>query len=258
MPKDRAFFLLLDAYFLGASSVKFNFRGESFLYPDLEAVLKLANSLKFVDIMVNTNGVIAPSKLKRLVNYYTTMIISVDSFNPDHYIKIHGCSEKDFRKLIMNLHLLRRMVFGIPYLYGPRSGWHAEFLRPRVKINYHINEINKNDSLEYYYRYFQMFPLVMRHTEARAGKDISVHRGRRERKPVCPHMVRRLTVLANGKTYPCCMAYDEPDDLLLGSAFDTPLVDLWGSSKRKSLIGNYRAGEYTPTCKKCSSSDIWR
>ena len=258
MPKEKALVLLRDAHFSGVHSVKFNFRGESLIYPDLEQVLQYANMLKFTDIMLNTNGIIAPSKLRRLINYYTTVIVSVDSFNPYNYMKIHGCSEKDFRKLIMNLHLLRKMAFGIPYIYGPRTGWHAEFLRPRVKINYHVNEINKNDSLDYYYRYFQLFPLIKRYTEKRAGTDISIKRGRRERHETCPHMARRLTVLANGKAYPCCMAYNEPEDILLGDAFTVPLDVLWNGEKRKELLERYRRGDYPKSCASCGSSDIWR
>jgi MoaA/NifB/PqqE/SkfB family radical SAM enzyme len=242
MSKSDAFHYLDQARKCGAMSVKFNWRGESTLHKDLGECIKYAHDLGYVDIMLNTNGTLIG--LYELISYQinglTKLIISVDSFNPDTYCKIHGCTVKDYNTMITNLNYLCDM-------------YNAKGLKYKVILNYHVNTLNEKETeqaiFHLYYDKYSMFKLNKKYTMNREGQDISIKQKKRKRKSYCPHMKRRLTVASNGKIFPCCVAYNEPSDLFclyhMGIAI----------GYKEILIKNYKNIE---SCKNCTSADIWK
>ena len=259
MPLGQAKRYLRQARELGCLSVKFNLRGEPLLYPHLPELVLYAKQLGFIDTMLNTNLAVNNKTVRRLVQSgVDTIIVSVDSFNQDVYNKIHGTSivSGDFIKMITNLMYLSRMR---------KSG----FLKTRVKLNFHINKVNKGkEGYDYWRDNFAHFPIVERNTMKREGEDITLNgvtpKGGRSRKKRCPHMWRRITILSNGKVYPCCVCYNEPKDIMLNSldfkmgCMDYGLIGYFQSRKQDILKTNYRQGVYEQSCWECSSGDIWK
>lgn len=225
----------------GFMSVKFNLRGEPLLYINLNYAVKYAHIYGFTDIMINTNGVLLTQK--KLIELsalgLTTCVISVDSFDKKTYCKIHNCKHSDYSALLVNLDDAIELVKN-------------KLIKTRIKLNFHINQYNKDEDFSIYYNHvFKYLKPVFRYTEKRKGKDISIDRDRK-RKKKCTHARRRLTVMANGDTYPCCLCYDKPQDLLLNYRGVDPLV------MRKLFIKKYEKGIMPETCKTCASGDLWK
>jgi len=219
-------------------SVKFNWRGEPLIDIGRLSLMSYLYNSENIYTMINTNG----KNLKNNIGYLTDIneiIISVDSLEPHNYKVIHN------EKIDFMLVLLKTLT-----LYKKEN-----VLKNKIKLNFHDNKINHEElkhSLKYYKKILG-FPIITRFTENREGKDLSIKR-EKKRKKVCSHMKRRLTVAANGKIFPCCVAYNEPDDLCLG----TDIEKAWTSEKRIQLIENYKIGLLTETCKKCTSGDTFR
>ena len=228
---------------LKIKSVKFNLRGEPLLHPYLYEIIKYAKKIGYIETMINTNGIFLDQQLINSLNkYLDTMIISIDSFEIDEYCEIHNCTKRDFRKLMENLKILSKM-------------WIKNKLKMKVKLNYHLNLYNKNLSLERYYTNFSMFKLIKNYTRKRYGKDIVIDDIYKKRLKKCPHMQRRITVLADGKIYPCCMCYTENIYLQLG---EKGLVNAWNSLKRLLLKQNYIRRQYLKICENCTSNEIYK
>lgn len=229
--------VLFDSKKSGVKSVKFNLRGEPLLSPILLDCIRKAKELNYTDIMINTNGTLLTRETILELNEagLTTLIISVDSFVKETYCKIHNCQSIDFNKLMV-------VLMDIEEFYK------RKLLNFKTKLNFHVNKYNEGENFFKSGSRFSenMFP-VIRYTQNRHGEKISVDTKKKKRKKVCPHMMRRITVLSNIKVYPCCVCYDEPEDIRLNSV-----------TKRRELIDNYKKGIYTESCKNCTSGDIYK
>jgi len=241
MDKSVALGYLDDFRAQGGLSVKLNFRGEPLLYPYLIEVIQHAKKLGYVDIMINTNGMLlTKSMLDDLsIAGLTTLIVSVDSMIKAHYKKIHNATDAQFKRLMQALVLIK--------------DGHYHF---KTKLNFHVSAVNANENMDIY-RQIRWADVVIRDTQNREGGHISlVDNSKRKRKKRCPHMQRRILITQNGKAYPCCIAYNEPEDIILSSR-PTPIDHLWNGPVRRVLINQYKRGRYLSTCKNCTSSDIW-
>lgn len=228
--------------FKKVKSVKFNLRGEPLCSPILIKCVEYANHIGYVEIMINTNGVLLTyDKIMELNRAgLTKMVISVDSFHKDTYCKIHNCDESEFRKLIDNLETLC-----VLYSMGK--------INFNTFMNIHINKYNDGQNfIEDGKMYTEYIPIVLRPTMNRMGEDIVDTVFAKwvkflPRKNSCPHMMRRITVHATGEIYPCCVSYNNPRDIRIDSA-----------AARRKLISDYRFGVLRETCKKCTSWDIYK
>ena len=232
---------------MGIKSVKFNLRGEPLLCDYLVKAVKKASDLGYIDIMINTNGVLLDGKKARELSKagLTTCIISVDSLEPETYCKIHNCSIGDFLKLKKNLTGLA--IYQV-----------SKIIKFKVKLNFHINRFNVNEIPSIKDHVFcEYFKPVFRFTEVRKGKDITVEHSRKKRKKKCPHMMRRLTITVDKQIYPCCVCYDEPQDIRLDWLNDKTLGGAWNCMKRETMIDYYKQGNYSHTCEKCTSGDVY-
>jgi MoaA/NifB/PqqE/SkfB family radical SAM enzyme len=235
--KENAKFHLSNFRKYGALSCKLNLRGEPLLYRNIDEVILFASRLGYVDIMINTNGVLLNSDMIHRLNAsgLTTCIISVDSWNRNLYSNLHGVPPAEHDLLLSNLAYLRWMQ---------RIG----SLKFKVVLNYHVNRFNENESDSFYREHFSDFKLVKRKTERRHGADITLSKKHRNRKKNCPHAMRRIAVTVEGHKYPCCVCYDNPADI----RFNDFIKD------REKFIKRYRSGDIPKTCRNCTSGDIWK
>lgn len=236
---------LIDGRKLKANSVKFNLRGEPTLSPILTQSIFYAKHYGYADIMINTNGA-TDINIDELFNAgLTTLIISVDSFIEHTYKKMHGATRKQYHSVLdLLLYINKQINKG---LYHDKN----------IVLNFHVNELNHKE-MHKYERFFngmrqRGIKIVIRYTENREGKHISIAKDRK-RKNVCPHMYRRLTITANGNIYPCCVCYTEPQDILLS---DKDLIDANNNGKLKALKQDYEQGIFTESCLNCTSGDIY-
>lgn len=243
---------------LGGLSVKLNFRGEPLLYPSLIKVIQHAKQLGFVDIMINTNGMmLSKSMLDDLhIAGLTTLIVSVDSLIRDNYKKIHNATDGQFNRLLSALKFIREGNYNF-----------------RTKLNFHVNAFNQDEDFSVYRR-IEWADVVIRNTQNREGGHISVvDNSKRKRKKRCPHMQRRILITQNHKAYPCCVAYNEPEDIRLnqiqrfvnfgyGNDYVGPMNldidDYWSYAPRTNIQSCYKRGLYLDTCKNCTSGDIFK
>jgi MoaA/NifB/PqqE/SkfB family radical SAM enzyme len=221
----------------GYKSIKFNLRGEPMVYKYILPRILWAKNCGYVDLMINSNGVlITPEVFDSLKKHgLTTLIISVDAFTHATYEELHGVSLNQYLRLKQNIDYIRTAKGNM-----------------RVVLNFHVNTINRREVNEFRRLYEKDFILNITGTMNREGAHISEFKPKRSwpmksRKKICPHMMRRTAVLVNGKTYPCCVCYNEPDDILIKNEHD-----------RKVLIDNYKKGIYTDSCKYCTSGEIWK
>lgn len=236
-------FYLISARKAGCMSVKFNLRGEPLLSEYLVDAISLAKKLGYIDIMINTNGILLSGEMcEKLSNAgLTTCIISVDSLHRDIYCKIHNVNKAQYKKLYENL---KHLAYNKNYF-------------DRIVLNFHVNQYNQNENFERYKKEIGWAKVVIRDTMKRLGKDISIKKNKKERKKRCPHMQRRLTVTANGKIYPCCVCYNEPEDINIGD-YEIHINKIWEGKLRKKIMYDYRNGIYTNSCINCTSGDIWK
>jgi len=221
-----------------AKSVKFNLRGEPALAVTLIPAIKLAKQLGYIDVMINTNLTMVPQLLDEILDAgIDTIIVSVDASDVGTYQRLHGSTPDQFYRMRSNiayLHQLKRF----------------NKLKARVRLNFHKNALNWDDDFAVFKKHYPEFKIVERYTERREGSDISNTPKRRKRKKMCPHMNRRVTHLANGKVYPCCVCYNEPEDIQIGIKGYVS----WG--KRHELRRIYDI-DMPETCRNCTSADIW-
>jgi radical SAM protein with 4Fe4S-binding SPASM domain len=231
---------------IGIKSVKFNWRGESLLNPDFFKIIEYAKSLNFIDLMLNTNGTLLSNinEAMAITEIIDTLIISVDSVKENNYCYIHNCDITQFYNLkdcLDNLKFLKK----------------DKLIKTKIKLNFHINILNQCENIYKIKKQYPDFKIIERYTEKREGQNIS-NIPQRKRKNYCPHIQKRLVISIDGKIYPCCVAYNDQNDLQLGFKNSLTLKDAWNSFGRFMIIKNIRKKTYYNSCLKCTSGDIYK
>ena len=234
MPLGKVKDVILQAHTMGIKFVKFNLRGEPLLYNDLLEVLRYAKA-KNLYTMINTNGIKINNNLD-IFKHLDEIIVSVDSFYMTTYCRLHNCKTSDFYMLMENLKLLQKLK---------KDGE----IKTKLKINIHINKYNlREDITEFMFKY-RWFKFVVRNTMKREGQDTSIDI-KKTRTKNCYHVSRRITVLSNGNVYPCCVCYNDPKDIRIGTNYN--IVNSVYSLKRRSIKHDWSNFK---TCKGCTSAD---
>ena len=223
--------ILKEAAKIGVSSVKMNWRGEPTLYPHFEQISKIAHSLGFVDIMLNTNGMYTNESVKNaFYNYYTTIVFSIDAYDSEIYKASLADSNPDL--IFHNLGLI-----GQSYdLYKK-----PEFLvinHVRQKKNWNEYEILKQLCKDTGVKFRAMLAFPRTDIELHDEKHMPKILGR---KP-CPFPFQRLTIGYDGNVYPCCCLWDDDDRLCLGNVNTDSLMDIWNGDLLKEIREQQKCG----------------
>lgn len=221
---------LIKASNAGFMSVKFNWRGEPTCYLLLlEYAAKHAKRLGFIDIMINTNGMIRIPK--KILQNLTSIAYSIDSEN-DYIFETMRTPAK-LKEVLQNLKytvwnysgkvIVQRMV-----MVGDRDSfknWEKEIRN--------IVWANKNKSV-----IFREYRAENRYSDfAISGTTSNAE---------CAVPYKSITVGANGAAWVCAYAYYEPKQLYLGDLRRHEFVDIFKAHRRflKTQLHN-------PICKKC-------
>lgn len=223
------------------ASIKLNFRGESTLHPRIDEFIRYAKERGVLDILLNSNGNYPPSLNERLVEAGLSEVsFSMDALTPETYKKVRVGG--DFYLAMSNV---LRML-------GLRD-------RIRVHVSYVHQKANTRETDEFVKFWTKMgvqkilISDVYNPAEL-IRKDMLVKKYAKPDTFTCPQLWQRLMVLNNGDVYPCCHAFEEPDDLKLGNLHETPLIKIWRGEKLEKLREVHACGEYRKigTCATCA------
>jgi len=235
MPLDMAVLAMEEHRELGGMSVKFNWRGEPTLYPNLGKLLDLADDLGYVDIMFNTNGVALNRKLARKLTSATTVIWSIDSVDPERYVTLRPGA-----KLDVVLKNLKDFCEVAP----------AETFIRVQRIQYPDEPMPHEDFVNYFWQNFEHVNAVASNAYKEKGKG-----GRRTRSQPCAQPWQRLIVAYDGQVGPCC----EWNRLgAFGRFPEDSLKEIWQSTALKQLRRFHWEGEQNeiPGCAECDVTKV--
>lgn len=223
------------------SAIKLNFRGESTLHPEIDKFIAYAKQRGVLDILLNSNGNYPSDLNERLVEAGLSEIsFSLDALTPETYAKIRIGG--DFYVALSNV---MRMLS-----YKDRI---------RVRVSYVHQQSNAHETEEFtrFWTKMGVDKILISDVYNPAElikKNMAVKKYAKPEKFTCPQLWQRLMVLNNGDVYPCCHAFEEPDDLKLGNIHEQSLREMWDGAKLKQLRDVHSRGEYQKiaSCAKCA------
>ena len=223
------------------SAIKLNFRGESTLHPEIDRFVRYAKDKGVLDVLLNSNGNYPADLNERLVDAGLSEIsFSMDAYTADTYRKIRVGG--DFYIAMSNV---MRMLY------------HKDKIRVRVSFVHQEANTHEVQAFTEFWTKMGIDKILISDVYNPAElrkKDVSVKKYKKPESFTCPQLWQRLMVLNNGDVYPCCHAFEEPEDLKLGNIHQTPLVEMWNGAKLGNLRELHTRGEYKKiaTCAKCA------
>lgn len=251
---DLAFMIIDQCADLGVNSIKTNYRGESTLHPDFEAITRYAKSYAkgstFIDRLTNSNFNFNSgndSIFRGLANQ-TKVKISIDSFRKDILEDQRRNAKYD------------RVMNNIDIFYN-----HSERIKSETKIVIQAvrSLLNKDEDIygEAKRRWPDVDVSIRDLVGGRVDKDISDLEAKKRdpnNRQECIQASARLIIHHDGKISPCCPSFK--GDLIIGDANKDMLYDVFNSDKVKELrkdLKTKKAFEKDP-CKSCSSHESYK
>lgn len=239
---DMPFEMAIDVLKQGAGkakSVKFNWRGEPFLYKDLPGVINYAKQSGYVDIMLNTNGMVIWDKIKNAITAgLTSLIFSIDAPNKQEYEAMRPGSK--FEKVMINLQLACDCKRDYPNL---RMGVQARVKVATPAIIQRFQAILPQGCD------LKIAPATWR-TDA-----IKKPEGLKRKNCLMPW--RRLLIDWQGNVYPCCCQWNAKYPSY-GNINNKTLKEIWGGNKLNNLRKRLKEGKFENECTKCFSRESYR
>ncbi len=223
-------------------SIKLNYRGESTLHNEIIDLIKYAKDSVF-EIMLNTNGNYDVGLTEQMIDAGLTWIsISLDAIKPETYQKVRAGGDF-YRAYAVALDMCR---------FSDDINCHVSFVKQKANCEeaddflsfwnnmnlskilisdvYNPGEMMKNDSAFTILNYERTDTFT------------------------CPQLWQRMLIFNDGKMFPCCHAFNAPDDLYLGNLSDISIYDAWHSPKLKQLRDTHKKGDYqsVSTCYTCA------
>lgn len=229
MSPEMARMALKQARDGGALSCKLNFRGEPGLAPRLDEMVRLAKSLGFVEVAINTN--LTAFSIRRLHQLCAAgldlMIVSVDGATAETYeaIRING----DFNKLLRNLEFLR-----------------VSENRPRIRIQIVEQDRNRHEKalME------SVFGQLCDEIRYQQVMDRGAGEGRSGERKRCPQPWQRLIVAWDGMVFGCCSNWN--NEYPLGNIQEQSLKEIWHGERMRELRKLAAKPETGFPCKDCT------
>lgn len=224
------------------SSIKLNFRGESTLHPEIDRFVRYAHDNGVLDILLNSNANYPVELNAKLVDAgLSEVAYSLDALTPETYRKVRVGGDF-FWAMSVVTDMLR---------YKDRI---------RVRVSYVHQKANQHET-EAFVKFWTEMGVdrilvsdVYNPAELIKNDNLMVRKYQKPEKFTCPQLWQRLVVMNNGEVYPCCHAFEGPEDLRLGNIKMDSLADLWHGEKLRMLRQTHAAGDYRKilTCSKCA------
>lgn len=224
MPPEVSAEAIVQAVIGGAKSIKFNFRGEPGLSPDLINAVTVAKGLGVHETSINTNlTAFSHRRLDELAKAgLDLIIISIDGATVATYEKIREGG--NFSKLMSNLVHLHNI---------PK--------KPKIRIQFVEQEANRHEVQRFIkdFGYFADELSIQQVRESNQGERVR-----------CPQPYQRLIVAWDGKVFACCSNW--ANEWPVGQFPNETLGDIWnGSSRLREL--RHRATHFNhDPCQSCT------
>jgi len=224
------------------SSIKLNYRGESTLHPQIVEMIAYARDAGVIDIMMNTNGNYPHSLNEEMVDAGLTWIaFSLDAIHPATY---------DVCRRGGNFYTAYSVALDM-----------CRFVdRLHVQVGYVVQRMNK-DETEDFVEFWSRMPVhrILVSDAYNSGGLIKNEKAILTKKYssvdsfCCPQLWQRIVVWNDGRMFPCCHAWNAPEDLFLGNIADTTIKDAWDGEKFSEIRRLHSEGRYLEvgTCVDC-------
>jgi MoaA/NifB/PqqE/SkfB family radical SAM enzyme len=224
-------------------SIKLNYRGESTLHPDIVEMIQYAKNKGVYDIMLNSNGNHDFDLIEKMVDAGLTWLsISLDAINPETYKKIRAGGDFfiAYANAISMCRFSGKLNLQVSFVHQKKNDAEKdEFIKFWNKMP--INKITIGD----FYNPAEFITNI---------SAFEVKQYHKMQKFTCPQLWQRILIMCDGKIFPCCHAFDEPDDLYLGRFPETSIKEAWDSEKLKKIREIHISGDYSEikTCSTCA------
>ena len=238
-----------DCALMGVKALTFSGGGEPLLYKGFENVIDDAHEFG-IKTAILTNGVLLKGKmLETAMRCCSWIRISMDGWDRKSYAEYRGCPEKDWDKLLRNIHdaaqIQSNCVVGVNIIV---DGKNVPHLYQLVKMVHDLGVksiklspcIMSNDSKENNDMHFAIRPIFLEQLRKiwAAGIPVynSYHRqldGFEKRYTWCPYIQILPIIGADQNVYSCHDKAYNKDSGLLGSIKNKRFKDFWHDGKEK-------------------------
>lgn len=208
----------------GLPSIIPHWMGESFLHPQLFAMIKYAKAKRIMDIRINTNcTLLGEETIENIFNSgLDTIVCSIDAVEAGTYNRIKVGSEFD---------LVHGNVSRLANLRNSRG-----LSKPRIIVQM-IDMKRNHEELTAFIDYWRVRVDIVRVATYQSPDGRPNDRNRVRNAPEsifpCPHLWQRLTIAWDGTVYSCLgdNACRDP----LGNVHEISLYDIWHGEKMSRL-----------------------
>ena len=201
--------------------------------------IKIAKEHGFIDIMMNTNGVLLDDKISNdlIDSGLTRLLIGFDGYSKTTYEKIRvGANYEHVKSNIEQFLAIKKK---------------RNSKLPIVRISFVVNDINKHEVVDFYeywkdkveYVAFQEYyepPVETPLIKNNLTKNTSVD---------CDEPWNRMTIRANGDVLPCCSFWGYY--LPIGNVNENSMYDIWHGKEMNKLRNQFINKDLNDKCKKC-------
>jgi MoaA/NifB/PqqE/SkfB family radical SAM enzyme len=215
-------------------SIKFNYRGEPLLHPEIVKMVRYAKDKGILEVQFNTNGLLLDEKkAEELIEAGLDRIIfSFDGATKETYEKIRRGS--NFEKVVKNIKNLINL--------RNKKGLKKPLVRVQmVKIPENKNEVED---------FIRMWLPFANRLSISVGRNPLGTKKKLEHFP-CPQIWQRLMICWDGEIRMCCG--DWYGEIVLGNAKKDSIYKVWHGDKLKEIRRIHSEGKFDkiPLCSRC-------
>jgi len=238
---DRLFLrVMTEAREYGCPSISMNNTEEPLLGKD-KAIerIRIAKKYGFVDIMMNTNGVLLNERVSESIidSGLTRLLIGFDGNSKETYEKIRvGASYEKVKSNIERfLHLRKKKGSKLPI----------------VRLSFVVNELNQHEVDEFYEYWKDKVDYVAFQDYVRPPVETPDIMSQRCKgiDQICDQPWNRVTVRANGEVLPCCSFWGYY--LNVGNVNSKSIYDIWNGAKIDMIRSSFESNSPNDICNKC-------
>jgi MoaA/NifB/PqqE/SkfB family radical SAM enzyme len=231
MALERVKALIDDGVKNGLCSIKFNYRGEPLLYPNLPEVIAYAKEKGITEVMINTNATLLTANYaKELIDSGLDLLsCSIDAVTEKVYNKIRvGGNFYETCKNVVAIQVLKKL---------------KKSSKPIVRVQMVEQELNTHqvDKFVGFWNEYADEISVVDYKDTKGEEEDATEL------PdwYCSQLWQRLFVLADWYIIPCCMAIQGKNEkqFVLGSVYNTTIKKAWNSIKMKHLRKAHKGGK---------------
>lgn len=203
--------------------------------------IKIAKQHGFIDIMMNTNGVLLNEKISNDIidSGLTRLLIGFDGFSKETYEKVRvGADYDQVKANIENFLKIRKK---------------RKSKLPLVRLSFVVTDINKHEVVDFYEYWKNKVDYVAFQDYIEPPVEspdiIKVENNLENNEYDCDEPWNRLTIRANGDVLPCCSFWGYY--LPINNILKTSIYDIWNGNEIESLRESFETQRLNETCQKC-------